>query len=394
MRRFTILSSLLLLLGQVAVWPVTIRAADTPAFVPGSWTLVVMPDTQRYTAQVSDPGLQTFDQITQWIADNKQSRNIQMVLHEGDISGANEAENWQVVSSAMTILDNAGVAYSMTTGNHDHDQWEPAHQNSPERATLLNDYFPVSRYQAMSTFGGTFESGKTENNYHLFSAGGKKYITIALEWGPRNEVVAWADNLLTQHSDRVGLIVTHAYTYSDGTRYDWATKGGSQIYNPHDPVYGFSAPHNGTENVNDGEQLWQKLISKHANVKMVFSGHLPWGGARQVAIGDHGQRVHEMLAAYHDPWGGGPTTGYVRLLEFNPDGKAVQVKTYSPKLDQYMTDDANQFVLHVDSVPEPGTPDPAGHRIDRPVGLRLEETECYERCWYESFPHAAHVLDG
>ena len=355
MRRFTILSSLLLLLGQVAVWPVTIRAADTPAFVPGSWTLVVMPDTQRYTDPVSDPTLQTFGQITQWIADNKQSRNIQFVLHEGDITMGNTDATWQVASSAMTILDNAGVAYSMATGNHDHDQWEPAFQHSPGRATLLDNYFPVSRHQAMTTFGGTFESGKTENNYHLFSAGGKDYITIALEWGPRNEAVAWADNLLTQYSDRIGLIVTHAYTYIDGTRYDWAGKGVNQIGNPHSPFYGFSAPHDGTENVNDGEQLWQKLISKHANVEMVFSGHLLWTGARQVAIGDHGQRVHEMVAAYHDPYDGGPTTGYVRLLEFNPDGQTVQVKTYSPKLDQYMTDDANQFVLHVDSIPEPGT---------------------------------------
>lgn len=331
--------------------PMTLlQAAEPPAYVPGSWTLVVMPDTQRYTVDSTDPGLQTYGRITQWIADNKTSRNIQFVMHVGDITGGNTAATWQVASNAMATLDNAGIPYSATTGNHDCDQWIPSHQNSPGRDTLLNNYFTTSRYQNMPTFGGTYEAGRTENNYHLFSAGGKDYITIALEWGPRNEAVAWADNLLTQYSDRTAMITTHAYTYSDGTRYDWAAKGTSQIYNPHCGSYAFSAPHNGTENVNDGQQIWDKMISKHANVEMVFSGHLPWAGARQIAIGDNGNSVHELLAAYHDP-----PQGWVRLLKFNPDGTTVQVKTYSPILDQYMTDGANQFVLQVRHVPEPST---------------------------------------
>ncbi len=326
----------------------TAVAEDTPSFVPGSWTMVVLPDTQRYTDPTTDPGLQTFGQITQWIADNKQSRNIKFVLQEGDITGGNTAATWQVASNAMAILDTASVPYSLATGNHDYDQWIPAHQNSPGRDTLLNNYFPVSWYQAMSTYGGVFEPGKTQNNYHLFSAGGKDYITMALEWGPRNETLAWADGVLTQHADRTALIVTHAYTYSDGTRYDWAAKGTAQNYNPHCASYAFSTPHDGTENVNDGQQIWDKLISKHQNASMVFSGHVPWAGARQTVVGDHGQVVHEMVAAYHDP-----PQGWVRLLEFNPDGETVQVKTYSPKLDQYMTDDSQQFILQPPQPPKP-----------------------------------------
>ena len=329
-----------------------IRAEDSPAFVPGSWTLVVLPDTQRYTDPICDPGMQTFNTITQWIADNKDSRNIQFVLHEGDITGGNTAATWQVASEAMGILDTAGVPYSMTTGNHDHDQYNPDHQNSPSRDTLLNNYFPVSRYAAMPTYGGVFESGQTQNNYHLFSAGGKDYIAVALEWGPRNETIAWADSILTNYPDRTALILTHAYTYSDGSRYDWAVKGTAQDYNPHCDSYAFSSPHDGSENVNDGRQIWDKLVSKHANVSMVFSGHLAWAGAMQAARGDYGQVVYEMLAAYHDPYEGGPTTGYIRLLEFNPDGQTVQVKTYSPKLDAYLTDSGNQFVIN-QSEPEP-----------------------------------------
>ena len=314
-------------------------AEDPPSFVPGSWTLAVLPDTQRYTVEKTDPGLKIFNTIIQWIADNKQTRNIKFVLHEGDITGGNLPSTWRVASDAMAILDKADIAYCMAPGNHDHDGCNP-HQHAPNRNTLLNDYFPVSRYRKMATFGGTFEPGKTESSYHLFSAGGKDYIAVALEWGPRDEAVTWADNILSKHSDRTALIVTHAYTYSDRTRYDWAAKGTAQDYNPHCKSYAFSAPHDGTENVNDGEQLWRKLVSKHENVRMVFSGHVAWAGARQRAIGKHDQIVHEMVAAYHDP-----PEGWIRLLEFRPDGRTVQVKTYSPHLDQYMTDDAQQFVL-------------------------------------------------
>ena len=158
---------------------------------------------------------------------------------------------------------------------------------------------------------------------------------------------AWADALLSKHSDRMAMVVTHAYTYSDGTRYDWAAKGTSQDYNPHCNSYAFSAPHNGTENVNDGEQLWQKLISKHKNVRLVFSGHVKWAGARQTVTGRYGQIVHEMVAAYHDP-----PEGWIRLLEFHPDGRTVQAKTFSPHLDKYMTDDDQQFVLDLAPLPK------------------------------------------
>lgn len=95
-----------------------VRAADPPPFVPGSWTMVVQPDTQRYTDVRSDPTLQTFGNITQWIADNKDTLNIQLVMYEGDITAGNSNDvslppgnTWQVASDAMAILDNANVPY-------------------------------------------------------------------------------------------------------------------------------------------------------------------------------------------------------------------------------------------------------------------------------------------
>jgi len=44
------------------------------------------------------------------------------------------------------------------------------------------------------------------------------------------------------------------------------------------------------------------------------------------------------------PFHGG---GYFRLMQFLPDKKTVRVKTYSPWLDKWFTDDQQQFEVVV-----------------------------------------------
>ena len=61
-----------------------------PDFVPGSFTLAVLPDTQHYCE--SHP--RHFLNQTQWIADNAARYNIQHVLHLGDITNRNTRDQW------------------------------------------------------------------------------------------------------------------------------------------------------------------------------------------------------------------------------------------------------------------------------------------------------------
>jgi hypothetical protein len=37
--------------------------------------------------------------------------------------------------------------------------------------------------------------------------------------------------------------------------------------------------------------------------------------------------------------------GYLRVLQFDYSKKTIQVATYSPYMDDYLTDDSNQFTL-------------------------------------------------
>lgn len=303
-------------------------------YVPGSTTFVALPDTQIYAESIPA----TFNAQTQWIVDNAQARQIAFVLHEGDITNRNTREQWQNAQNAMRLLDGV-VPYAMAPGNHDYGPGG----NAADRSTFFNEYFPVSNYASLPTFGGTLEPGKLDSSYHLFDAAGKQWIVIALEWGPRDLVLPWIDGLLTEHNDRIAIIVTHAYTFSDDSRYAWRL-GKRQSWNPY--YYGTANDPAGT---NDGEDIWEDSLRRHGNVAMVLSGHVLNDGTGYVrSTGDRGNTVHQMLANYQFRAAGGE--GYLRLLELLPDGRTIQVKTYSPTLDRYLTSPDQQFVIDLNVV--------------------------------------------
>jgi hypothetical protein len=299
-------------------------------FVPGSWTIAVLPDTQIYTT--GNLGHHFLNQ-TRWIAENAKKFNIAYVLHLGDIVNNNFLEQWELARQAISSLDGV-VPYVLTTGNHDYG----VNGRCDSRQTLFNDYFPYNRYQAWPTLGGVMTEGRMENSFHLFSAGGRDWIVLSLEFGPRDATVDWANKILSEHPNRFGILVTHAYMYCDDTRYDERIRP-DQKWSPY--KYGTAKDPAGT---NDGEELWQKLVSKHPHMVLTLNGHvLEDGLGRLSSTGAHGNIVHQMLVNYQmNPEGG---EGFLRLLEFLPDGKTLQVKAYSPSLNQFRTDPQNQFTL-------------------------------------------------
>jgi len=307
------------------------RPAEAPGFVPGSWTLVVLPDTQIYSQNYPE----LFEDQTRWIVENKERHNIKYVLHLGDIVNNNtDLVQWTNARAAMSVLDGV-VPYAIVPGNHDYGPGGSA----SDRSTYFNDFFPLTNYLSWPTFGGVMEPNKLDNSYHLFSAGGVDWLILALEWGPRNGAAAWASQIASNYPARKKILITHAYMYFDDTRYDWAVKGAGQRWNPHS--YGTAGDPGGT---NDGEELWEKLVKIHPNFTMVFNGHvLNDGLGRLSSTNDHGDVVHQMLVNYQMKALGGEA--FLRLVEFHPDGKTVQVKAYSPYYGTFKTDAENQFRL-------------------------------------------------
>lgn len=310
--------------------PVTPGPAITPS--DGASTIVALPDTQYYARDY--PAI--FHSQTQWIADNAAARNIAMVLHLGDITNDNDDAQWTVARQAMDRI-HLRVPYLLAQGNHD----VGPSGNGSSRQTLMNSYFPASRMMEQPTWGGSLNNNQVENAYSLFEAGGRKWIALALEWGPRDPVLDWAGAVLEAHSDRLAIVVTHAYMFDDDTRMDHTVAA----YNGSPYDYGTATLPGGT---NDGGDVWRELVSLHPNVVMVLSGHVT-GEGRLSSPTPFGNVVHQMLTDYQGRLEGG--AGYLRLIELFPGSDVVRFRTYSPWESSSYTGTGSYFELTLTTAP-------------------------------------------
>ena len=271
-----------------------------------NFTIVVLPDTQYYSQDY--PGI--FENQTKWIVQNENEKNIVFVTHLGDIVNSHSADyQWQNANSAMSILDNK-VPYGLLPGNHD----IALDGSAPE----YEKYFPASRYEGYSYWGGSYDSDSVTssspnmNNYQLFSADGMNFIVLDLQYNPPADVLTWADNVLSKYSNRRAIISTHSYINADG---GWAPGG---------PV------------------IWRSLVVPHKNVFLVLCGH-ELGEAEKIDNLDN-RTVYQLLSDYQDFTDGG--SGYLRIMEFAPSQNTIYVETYSSYLGHYRTNSESQFELY------------------------------------------------
>ena len=313
------------------------KIPETPFDAPeGTWTLAVFPDSQSLTRLHPE----VFIRQAEWVAAHKKSHDIRFVSHLGDITDNNLPVQWGNAKKAMDVLKQAGVPYALLPGNHDLGE----NGKCADRGTLMNDFFKPEDY-SNSPAVTYFETGKLENTAHTFTTPQGDYLLMALEFAPRNAVMEWAGKQVAAHPQHTVIVTTHAYLYFDDSRYDFPKLGTKQTWNPN--TYGVAK----TEPVNDGEAIWEKLLSKHPNIRFMLNGHvLNDGAGRMVSQGIAGQNIHQLLSNYQNgvkpdrPFHGG---GFFRLMQFLPDKKTVRVKTYSPWLDQWLTDAQQQFELVV-----------------------------------------------
>ena len=234
--------------------------------------------------------------------DNKEARNIVFVTHEGDIVEHNSLNSeWLVANDAMSRLD-GHVPYGMGPGNHD------------QPTTLYNQYFPYTRYQNETWYGGHFQN-LNDNNFQLFSGGGLDFVIVHLQFCPPAAAVSWASDVFASYPDRVGIMTTHGYL-------------------------GLSAQRS-VHVCGDTQYLWNGLAVPNPNLRFMLSGHVHGESRRVDTV--NGNPVFQMLADYQDRATGGE--GWLRILRFVPAENRVYVQTYSPWLNRFETDADSEFTL-------------------------------------------------
>ena len=280
--------------------------------LPENFTIIPLPDTQKYSRYYPD----IYTNQTQWIVDYREALNIVYVGHEGDIvDTASSTTQWENANTSMTYLEDPvttglpdGIPYSVVRGNHD-------------LSSLYEEYFGVSRFEGRSYYGGHY-SDNNQNNYVLFDVGDLHFISISLDYDPDTNELAWAQSILQSYSDRRAIIVSHSILNNPAA--DWTTPG-LNIYN---------------------------AVKEYPNVFLMLCGHMHYEARRTDTY--NGNTIHTLLADYQDYPNGG--NGWLRIMEFSPSTNEIQVKTYSPWLDEYQTDDDSQFTLSYEMTPPEGPP--------------------------------------
>ena len=308
-----------------------------PLLTNGAFTIDVLPETQYYSEAIQA----IYEEHTRWIVEHKQIRNIACVLHLGDLVDSSTPEQWKNAINGMNILFGQ-LPYFFVTGNHDYDRDKQGNWITP-----LSTHFPVAKYRDLKTFGNVYdrEPESMENSFHLFSAGGRNFLVLCLEFWPRRGVIRWANEVVSKHSDREAILVTHAFTYTDNKRYDWAKYGHQQDWNPHE----YAIVRNGVkDDVADGEQIWQELISQHQSFIFTINGHVLNNGLGRLASPTpDGREIQQMLVNFQvRPRGG---DGWLRLLEMCPDG-TMNAVDYSPTRGQCNESPLNKFSVKLASV--------------------------------------------
>jgi 3',5'-cyclic AMP phosphodiesterase CpdA len=288
------------ILSLVVLSLLLIQFVQAQKFVIG-----VLPDTQ---VEVNIKPEMFISQMN-WLAAKRDSLNMPIVLHVGDIVDFNNVIHYERASKGFKILDDARVPYAVCLGNHDTEavgentgSAAPGNTNTNLRQTgRFNSYFPVERFRNQK---GRFEENKSDNAYYIFKAGGLKWLVLSLEFCARPGPVDWANTVIAKYPKHNVIILTHSHLTAKG------------IIDQRNAGYGDLSP----------QQINDRMIIKHPNVRFVFCGHTGTSAYR-VDTGENGNHIYQILQDYQGEEAGG---GYIRLLEIDTKAGTISGKMYSP----------------------------------------------------------------
>lgn len=298
-----------------------------------SFSMILLGDPQGYIKyDINQPILEL---CTAWIADNIDNLNIKAVLCTGDLVEQNEnivlnrkmlnqtsREMWQAASRCFGRLDNK-VPYIISCGNHDY-----GYKKSENGMTNFPQYFPFERNDRwrdiiVANFPNRQGLSTIENAaFELHDPNWGDILVVTTEFAPRDEVLEWIKKLCgsKKYKDHKVIFMTHSLLQERTAAF---TDKSSYKIEPH----------------NWGLQIWEKLIQPSSNIVLTICGHTgkPGGYEDSVAYREDknasGKTVHQMMfnvQTLGGGWEGNGGDGWLRILEFMPDGKTIKVKTYSP----------------------------------------------------------------
>jgi hypothetical protein len=297
-----------------------VSESGIPILSKTSEYIILIPDIQYYTAVPANH--KYLQKIIDWIIEfDKSGFNVKTVLQVGDVTDLNTHFEWTTAQNLFSKLDKT-IDYILCTGNHDYG--DGGTTNS--RETKFSQYF---NYSNSSTFIASMDRNQFENAYFGINIHNQPLLLFSLEFGPRDKVLAWADSISKKNPEKLNILMTHAFLAGQGLRYDYNKFKYTQVATP--KYYANHFPLFGKEKINDGEEIWQKLIFTNSNFKFVFCGHnlQPDNDWRLITSNKEKSNVFQMVYNKQDfPFGG---EGWIKIIEFSKN-RIASFKSYSTLL--------------------------------------------------------------
>ncbi len=295
------------------------------------FSFMAIGDTQIVTYYYPDKLKNIYD----YVLDNVQKKKVKHVFGLGDITDDDNQREWDVAYEQISRMDGV-VPYSVIRGNHD----IYSAGRSMGVSSFFDTYFgkDTSPYakQYIDCYRGASNAFKARNTVHEFSSSTRDYLVIALDYGPDDDILAWANEVAKNHPNHNIIVTTHAYLTANGK---FVTKANGGAY-----------PTRDYPKANDADNMWEEFISKHENIVMVLCGHSPTGSVLlRNSTGEHGNTVAEILV---DPQGIDESLeamGMVATFYVSADGKTVTVDYYSTVHNKYYRPE-NQYSFQIETI--------------------------------------------
>lgn len=283
--------------------------------------IVVIGDIQDYTYYPKWAS-RCYMPTVNWIRSmaNLHGYHIDCILQTGDITNNNE--NWQYSYFVDYTKELAAEQLFITVpGNHDYDWHGEEITNRYTSGITEFASFP----KTLQNIVAQYEMGRIENAIYRNTIHGQRYDIIALEYGPRPEVVEWARQYVQEHSQQKFILMTHEFLVSEGWRVSDGWSSAEMQFK--------SLPHT------TPEYIWKNLVYENDNIRCVVCGH---NGFSQQFYSKNaaGRDVPQILFNLQYLHQGGD--GYLQLWKIPAAMDSVDVKVYSTLTNELYSDSIDE----------------------------------------------------
>jgi len=276
------------------------QSCSASADATSSFSIIWITDTQY----LSESHPEYCDDLCRWIVNNKDTYNVKMVVHTGDlVNQEGNRTQWTNANQSMSILLANGVPYCWNAGNHDYNAtcWIGNQFSAFNPQTMQTQSYWVS-----DEFDGM-------NTAVRFNVAGWDCLIVNIAYNANDTVLAWANNLLDSNPQSHVIVATHAYI-NRNCKYDsWAT------------------------------DFKNSVLETHANVFLTLSGHYYPTSGNRTRVGNRDELLFNQQDTY-DKMG----AASARILTFDTANGTVNVQTYVLCASRFLQDSDNSFTLETD----------------------------------------------